>query len=91
MWEDRSQRHRTEMTIRLGPELNPGQRQNRTNKSQGGGMLRAGWKAEQAKQGTEWEATQKDLCCRNNCKTEQWRSRRYDGGQGLSEVKGQGK
>ena len=43
-----------------GPELSPRQHQNRTNKSQGGVMPRARWRAQQAKQGAEWGATRTD-------------------------------
>ena len=56
------------MTRRAELELSPGQHQNRANKTQGGVMLWTGWRAEQAKQEAEWEATQNDQCCRNNCR-----------------------
>ena len=60
----RGTRHRAGTTTRTGPELNPEQRQHCANKSQGRAIPRAGWRAQQAKQGAEWEATQNDLCCR---------------------------
>ena len=69
-------RNRAGMTTRAEPDLSPEQNQNCTNKSQGGGAPRAGWRAQQAKQGAEWEAAQNDWCCRNNCRAGGWRSRR---------------
>ena len=84
-------RHRARMTARAGPELSPGQHQNRANKSQDGVMLRAEWRAQQAKQRTEREATKNDLCCRNNCKTGEWLSRRYAGGQDKGRSEGTAK
>ena len=59
MREGRAKDIGQEWITRAGPELSPVQHQNRANKRQGGVMLRAGWRAQQAKQRTDWEATQK--------------------------------
>ena len=72
--------------MRAGPELSSRKRQNRANKSRGGIMPRAEWRAQRAKQGVpEWEAKQTIGFAgisggrENDDMMSAGRSRRYDG------------